>query len=542
VQHEPALGGRLIVGQPREPLCRDFDGEEVPMSTGHDRDEQIRAERARAVGLFRYALIREAADPQLSTKQRGRLVRGLAEREHRGPFGGPVRVSRATIDRWIRDWRAGGFDALVPTPRRVSPRTPGEVLDLAAALKREAPGRTAAQVAAILRAHAGWAPTERTLQRHFARLELNTRPDGSPPRVFGRFEADAPNLLWTGDALHGPTIAGRKAILFAFLDDHSRLLVGHRWAHREDTVQLAAALRGALAARGVPASIYVDNGSAFVDKQLLRACASLGIRLIHSKPGQPAGRGKIERLFRTVRDQFLVEIGTGTEIADLVELNTRFTAWVETVYHRRPHSETGHTPLQRWSAATPTSAAAPTLPPPAQLREAFLWAEHRTVTKTATVSLHGNTYQVDAALVGRRVELVFDPFDLTEIEVRWHGRPMGAAVPHKIDRHVHVKAQPDQPPPPSTGIDYLRLVEQRHTAELADRLRYAQLTEPPAVDAAAVDAAAVDAAAVDAAAVDADAQLEAELADFAALAKQMSSEQIRAEPQPGNDTSGGRPA
>ena len=258
------------------------------MAGGHDKnEEQVRAERARAVGLFRYALIREAADPGLTTRQRGRLVRGLAAREHSGPFGQPVQVSRATIDRWIRAWCRGGFDALVPPPRRVSPRTPVEVLELAAGLKREVPERTAAQVAAILRAHAGWAPDERTLQRHFARLGLTTRPNGRPSTVFGRFEADTANLRWTGDALHGPTVAGRKAILCAFIDDHSRLLTGYRWARREDTIRLEAALRGGLAARGIPGSIYVDNGSAFVDKQLLRACASLGIRLVHSKPGEP---------------------------------------------------------------------------------------------------------------------------------------------------------------------------------------------------------------------------------------------------------------
>jgi putative transposase len=175
------------------------------------------------------------------------------------------------------------------------PRTPADVLELAVALKKEVPGRTAAQIAAILRAHSGWSPDERTLQRNFVRLELTTRPDGQSPRAFGRFEADAPNARWTGDALHGPTVGGRKAILFAFLDDHSRLFTGYRWARREDTVRLEAALRTGIASRGIPASIYVDNGSAFVDKQLLRACASLGIRLVHSRPGQPAGRGKIER-------------------------------------------------------------------------------------------------------------------------------------------------------------------------------------------------------------------------------------------------------
>src|SRR5687767_5677434 len=142
-----------------------------------------------------------------------------------------------------RDWRRGGFDALVPTPRKAVPRTPADVLDLAVALKKEVPERTAAQIAVILRAHSGWSPDERTLQRTFARLELTTRPSGQAPRVFGRFEADAPNQRWTGDALHGPTVNGRKAILFAFLDDHSRLFTGYRWAHREDTVRLEAALR-----------------------------------------------------------------------------------------------------------------------------------------------------------------------------------------------------------------------------------------------------------------------------------------------------------
>lgn len=444
------------------------------MATGHDKQERIQAERAQAIGLFRYSLIRQAADESLSTRQRGRIVRALTEREHTGPSGKPVRVSRATIDRWIRDWRRGGFDALVPNPRRVDPRTPAEVLELAVALKKEVPQRTAAQVAAILRTHSGWSPSERTLQRHFVRLELNTRPNGVPPEAFGRFEAEAPNLRWTGDALHGPTVAGRKAILFAFIDDHSRLFTGYRWARREDTVRLEAALRTGLAGRGIPASIYVDNGSAFVDKQFLRACASLGIRLVHSKPGRPEGRGKIERAFRTVRDQFLVEIGSGRELDNIARLNTLFTAWVETVYHRRLHRETGQTPIERWSAGEPA-----VLPTPARLREAFLWSAWRTVTKTATVSMHGNSYEVDAALIGRKVELVFDPFDLTTIEVRFQGRSMGPAVPHQIGRHVHAKARPDDSKPAAvpTGIDYLSLIEARHTAELAERVKYSQLSD-----------------------------------------------------------------
>jgi putative transposase len=91
------------------------------------------------------------------------------------------------------------------------------VLELAAGLNREKPARTAAQVMRILRASCGWSPSVRTLQRHFERLELITRPDGRPPQAFGRFEASRPNELWPGDALHGPHIAGRKVYLLVRL-------------------------------------------------------------------------------------------------------------------------------------------------------------------------------------------------------------------------------------------------------------------------------------------------------------------------------------
>lgn len=406
------------------------------------------------------------------------LVRRLVQQEHIGPNGERVRVSRASVDRWIKAWRDGGFDALLPSARHVEPRTPAAVLELAAALKREVPARTAAQVAAILTEHGTTVvPSARTLQRHFARLELNTRPDGTVPSAFGRFEAEAPNERWTGDALHGPVIAGRKTYLMAFIDDHSRALVGYRWGHSEDMLALAAALRAGLMSRGIPRVAYLDNGAAMISKQLLRALAVLGIRLTHSKPGQPAGRGKIERVFRTVREQFLLELtapGAAERVTDLAMLNELFTAWVETVYHQRIHSETGQAPLARFLAAGP-----PVTVSPAQLREAFLWSEHRAVTKTATISLHGNTYEVDAALVGRRVELVFDPFDLTDITVRYAGREVDTAVPHLIGRHVHPDAKPaEQPPTPITGIDYLALVRERHTQALTERVNYAAITEP----------------------------------------------------------------
>src|SRR5688572_11749030 len=102
----------------------------APMPVRPD-EKAVRSERAQAIGLFRYQLIREAADPELSTRARGRLVREMAAREHTAPDGRRVRISRDTLDRWIRAWRRGGFDALVPDPRRSSPRLPVEVIEMA---------------------------------------------------------------------------------------------------------------------------------------------------------------------------------------------------------------------------------------------------------------------------------------------------------------------------------------------------------------------------------------------------------------------------
>ena len=442
-------------------------------------EEQKRRERAQAIGLFRYQLICPALDEGLSSKQRGKLVREIAAATHTDPFGNQIQVSRETLDRWIRRYRAGGFEALVPAPRRLAARTDAQVLELAASLKRENPTRTVAQVARILGTATGWAPSESTLLRHFHRLELMGPDAGEAPAVFGRFEAADPNELWVGDALHGPRVGDRKTYLFAFLDDHSRLAVGYRFGFAEDTVRLAAALRPALAARGVPGGIYVDNGSAFVDAWLLRACAKLGVRLVHSQPGRPQGRGKIERWFRSVRQQFLVEVTDTTsedlaaagvdDATALLELNRLFMAWVQTEYHRRVHTETGQAPLARWQAGWDRLGRTPAMPSADELTEAFLWSEYRVVTKTATVSLHTNTYQVDPALVGRRVELVFCPFDLETIEVRYHDKSYGKALPHTISRHTHPKAKPETPEPEApaaTGIDYLTLTAAAHDEQL----------------------------------------------------------------------------
>jgi putative transposase len=122
------------------------------------------------------------------------------------------------------------------------------------------------------------------------------------------------------------------------------------------------------------------------------------------------------------------------------------------------HAETGQAPIDRFQAGGPPRQADPAL-----IREAFRWSVTRRVTRVATVPLEGNSYSVDPALTGRRVELRYDPEDLTRIDVFLDGRPAGAAVPFVIGRHVHRAVQPPGPPTADpTGIDYLGMVAAAH--------------------------------------------------------------------------------
>jgi hypothetical protein len=206
-----------------------------------------------------------------------------------------------------------------------------------------------------------------------------------------------------------------------------------------------------LAATFVAIAVHLDptavpltaNGAPYANAALERSCAVLGIRLIHSRPYQPQGRGKQERLGRYIRERFLLE-AEAQGISSFQELNDRFMAWAEQVCNTRQHAETGQTPIERFTSHGPLHAVEPSF-----LREALRWSIMRGVTQTASVSLAGNRYSVDHAPVGRRVELRFDPEDLTRMDVYWEGHPAGQAIPFILGRHVHRQVPQAQLPTPT---------------------------------------------------------------------------------------------
>src|SRR6266404_1149950 len=393
------------------------------------------------IALHRWAVIAEAAGDRLTPRERGALVRQIAARACTHPDGSARRYSRGTIDRWLRAWHKGGLEALRPSPRADTGvvRAHPELFAEAAALRLELPGRSAAQIASILYHRHGVAVSERTVRGQLRRAGLHREALAAEPKAYGRYEAARPNERWITDVLVGPWVpypkreGSARARLFLIVDDHSRLLVDGRFFAHENARACQDLLRRAITRRGLPDVFYADNGAPFSNAWLARTCGVLGIRLVHSKPYSPQGRGKQERLNRYIREAFLAE-AAHRGIESLDALNDLFEA-----------------------AGPPRQAS------PDRLREAFRWSVTRRVTRTATVPLEGNAYAVDPALVGRRVELRYNPEDLTVIEVFLDGKPAGAATPFITRRHVHrAVPQAARPDPAPTGVDYLGLVAAAH--------------------------------------------------------------------------------
>ena len=432
-------------------------------------------ETCEQIALHRYAVIAEAIPARLSGAERGDIVRAIAARAHAHPDGTGHRYSRATIDRWLRQWRVHGLDGLRPQQRGDTGivRSHPELADVAAALRVEVPARSAVQIADIIWHRHGVRVADRTVRAQLHRRGLHRAALAAEPKTFGRYEAERSNERWITDVLVGPFVPYPKSVtsvrarLFLIVDDHSRLLVHGRFMPFENTRAGQDVFRHAIIRRGVPEVFYADNGAPFSNAMLARTCAVLGVRLVHSKPYSPEGRGKQERLNRYIRDRFLTEIEhTGIESLDV--LNDRFEAWAEQVANRRIHAETNEAPIDRWHAGGPI-----THPDPGRLIDAFRWSAMRKVTRTATISVEGNHYAVDPALVGQRIELRYDPEDLTRMDVYLTDRPVGVATPFTIGRHVAKRVpQAERPAPEATGIDYLGMVQAAHEDDTIGTIHY----------------------------------------------------------------------
>ncbi len=368
----------------------------------------------RQIALFRYGVIADLVHLPRGYRGIGARLKAKAALTYAIPGSNRDRVAVNTMRGWLSHYRAGGFEALYPkrrADRGRARRLPEPVVQRLVELKRERPTRSVRQVIEAARKDGIELPlapatVHRLLERAGALGPAGETASGQDRRRFAYREAGE---LWMADVMHGPKVRRgrqrRKTYLIALLDDATRVAPYAAFAFSEAAKMFLPVLKQAIARRGIPLRLYVDNGSTFRSRQLALVCAKLGIALIHGRPYQPAGRGKIERFFRTVRGW----LGNLPEEAaeGLGPLNRALWAWVEGNYHQRPHRGLkGRSPLEQWAL----SADRVRYPEPGlDLEDLFLFEARRRVMKDRTVSLHGRVYEVDALLVGLPVTLRYDP-------------------------------------------------------------------------------------------------------------------------------------
>ena len=389
-------------------------------------------DKAEKIALFRYGLI---APLVLETLPRGELTRRaqeVASRLYDIPHSTRRQVSVDTLLEWTLRYRRNGLTALTPKPRQDRGQTRAVAPETAALierLKRENPHRTGAALLRELAPAQAGTLSASTLYRFLRARGLTERQlllDKAAAHK--KYEAEFANRIWQSDMLFGPWVrraGGGKMQVFlqATLDDASRLIPHAQFYFNQGLDSFLDCLRQAIAARGLPTRLYMDNAKIYRSPQLARIAASIGILIIHTPPYQPEGRGKIERFFRSVREQFLDSLDPQA-LLSIEQLNERLWHWLDTVYHRREHSALQTTPLLRWQRDIEQVRQ---LPPATDMRRLFFHRVDRLVRRDSTFLLRNRFFEAPPQLAGKRIEVRFDPLDPAHVEIYCDGKPEGAA-------------------------------------------------------------------------------------------------------------------
>jgi len=257
-------------------------------------------------------------------------------------------------------------------------------------------------------------------------------------KVFRDFERIHPNSLWQVDYMDAIVVEGIGLVfLVLFIDDHSRKIVGARFVENREAIHVLELLWATIERYGIPSQIYSDQGKQFRSHlgkgftHYENVCKRLGIETIHGTPRYPQGRGKIERLFGFIQDDFITEY----RFKDLEDMNEKFQNWVKWYGEEHEHAGIGGKP--------PNSRYTDFIPrlPEGDLFEIFSSHFERKVRKNATISFKGDVYPVDPRYIRDAVDVRY--FGHT---VRIHSQSILLGeydsrinYHEKMLRHVHIR-------------------------------------------------------------------------------------------------------
>jgi transposase InsO family protein len=369
----------------------------------------------RDVALWRFGVISPLLHHSNDGVSLHHELEKLSERIFLTPKGEPKQYSANTFRDWLYLYRKYGIDGLMGKERndKGSTAIPKPLQEKFVALRKKYPSRTTKRLLRELEKMKVWdgiSPSSNSFYRFAARNNLQRNPT-SPPDSVSPFEFEEFGDMWMADFMHGPKLVkGTKHIktyLHAILDDATRYIVQARFHLAENIEALISDLMMAVRRFGVPLRFYTDNGAAFRSIHLKQVAARLGIHLPHTPAYKPRGRGKEERFFRTVRDQYT----SGLRPKTLEELNAGFQEWLSE-YHGTVHSSLAVSPLNQRLIK---NNGLKQLSDIQNVDALFRMETEKKIYSNGCIRLKNKQYEIKGGLPGQKIQVYYVPWDMSVI-------------------------------------------------------------------------------------------------------------------------------
>jgi len=414
--------------------------------------------------IFKYLIVQEVR--RIISKDRSKYIKAIAEKKFFNPkTQNYVTFGESTIYRYItilekylenisrenEETKDSKMDKKEPyccferktrKDKGISKAIPDFILDFAVNLRRDTPTRTTATLIGIIKDEYGCELKRSTLNYHLSRLgysRLHMRVVDS--KIHIRFESEHINDLWIGDYHDASYLLmnGQNVHLSAFIDCKSRFIVHAQYYIRENLLTLEDSFKKATLKSGCPKLVYVDNAKIYHADRFIYCCLKLGIEApIYSKPYVKESRGKIEKFFSYVKTNFEKEAIARGGFESIDALNEYFQAFLELNYHKKVHSETNRKPLEEFSEKE--NEMYKRYPDIVVLNELFMIVEERMVhKKMKTVSVMNILFVTDSFLGGKKVEVHFNPNDLSYVLIYQNDAFIMKAFPQELN------AKPNKP-------------------------------------------------------------------------------------------------
>jgi len=378
----------------------------------HETDS---AQMKKQIGLFKFSLIAPVVNNCYAFRSKMEYFRDVASKEYILPNGKTATFAEGTVKAWYTDYISGGFDALIPkfrddigVSRSINESTQKEII----ALKEQFPHITGKLLYQKLVEQGKLNITDVSISSFYRFLKANElRTTHLNTHERKAYEMEFANDCWQCDTSHGPIINmnGKKfqTYLIMIIDDASRQIVGQQFFLNDNALNVQFVLKQAVTIYGVPKKIFVDNGVPYKNLQLQIICANLGSILIHSKPYSPESKGKIERSFRTVKDNWINGINWN-KYNSLEQLNTDFEKYINENYNNNIHSSIETTPRLRFKQ----DYSKLKFLPKDDINIIFLHSIKKKVYNDATIKLHCKLFEVPQKYIRQDVNIRYSPDDL----------------------------------------------------------------------------------------------------------------------------------